>query len=339
MSTRDDRSRVPPNLDPDGHDARRPSEIPARGLKQVGKRLIAEVSDDRLLLVSAGITFFLLLAMVPALTALVSIYGLVADPASVREQMGLIEGLLPGGARDVLSEQLTRLSEQANTRLGLALALSIVLALWSANAGVKGMFEGMNVAYDEKEQRGFLRLTFVSLTFTVGLIALIVAALGVSVVLPLALERLGLGGGGSLAAQVGGIALLALVAFTVLAALYRWGPSRRPAQWQWITPGALIAGALGIIASGLFSWYVANFGSYDKTYGSLGAIIGFMTWAWIMVVCVMLGAEINAEMEHQTAADTTRGATRPMGSRGARMADTVAREDSGTGAGSVPESS
>ena len=316
---------------PLGRDASTPTEIPAPGWKEIAVRVYKEFSKDRVMLVAAGVTFYLLLAMVPAMTAFVSLYGLFADPATVQHHISFINDYMPGGGQEIVSEQLTRLSEQPNSGLGVALVVSLAIALWSANAGMKALFEAMNVAYDEAEKRGFIKLTLTSLAFTLGAIVLLLAIIGVVVVMPLIVESLGLGAMTELIVKIGSAIVLIVAALLALSALYRWGPSRSEAKWKWITPGAIVAVVIAMIGSLLFSWYVANFGSYNETYGSLGAIIGFMTWLWIMATFVITGGELNAEMEHQTRKDTTTGPEQPLGTRGAEMADTVAQGPHDTG--------
>jgi membrane protein len=310
---------------PDGHgrSATRPSEIPARGWKDVLWRVYQEIGDDRVLLVAAGVTFYLLLAFVPALAAFVSLYGFFADPATISEHMDMLQGLVPGGGMDIIEEQLKRLSEQGQTTLGVTSLISILISLWSANAGVKSLFEAMNVAYDEEEKRSFFKLNLVSLAFTIGTITVILLFLGAALVVPALLE--GLGESAELLIRVGSMVALAILLTVALAALYRWGPSRERAKWRWITPGAVVTIIVTIAASALFSWYVANFGSYNATYGSLGTVVGFMTWIWITMIILIAGAELNSETEHQTARDSTTGPARPMGARGAVMADRVGK--------------
>lgn len=286
-------------------------------------RVVSGFSDDQVLLVAAGVTFYLLLAMVPALTALVSVYGLVADPADVQRHLMSLQRLIPGGAQEVIGEQLNHLANQAGRQLGLALAGSVLVALWSANAATKSLFTAMNVAFDEKEHRGFVRLTLVSLGFTLGSFALTTGLMAGIFVLPNIASWLALTSVVNLLIKLGTAVALVAASLAILAALYRWGPSRTSAKWSWITPGAALAVAVAGIASTAFSWYIGHFGAYNKTYGSLGAIIGFMTWIWVMVSVVIAGAELNAEMEHQTARDTTTGREKSMGERGARMADTL----------------
>ena len=316
---------------PLGRDAAKPTQIPAPGWKEIAVRVYKEFSKDRVMLVAAGVTFYLLLAMVPAMTAFISVYGLFADPGTVQQHISFINDYMPSGGQEIVTDQLTRLSQQPSSGLGFALVISLAIALWSANAGMKALFEAMNVAYDETEKRSFVKLTLTSLAFTIGAIVLLLAIIGVVVVMPLIVETLGLGAMTELIVKVGSAVVLILAALLALSALYRWGPSRSEAQWKWITPGAVVAVAIAMVGSLLFSWYVANFGSYNETYGSLGAIIGFMTWLWIMNTFVITGGELNAEMEHQTREDTTTGPEQPLGTRGAEMADTVAQGPNDTG--------
>ena len=275
------------------------------------------------MLIAAGVTFYALLALVPALTAFVSLYGIFADPATLDRHMDLLEGLIPSGGLDIVRDQLRRLAEQGHTKLGLTSLVAFAIALWRANFGVKSMFEAMNVAYDEDEKRSYIRLTAVTLAFTLATFASILLLVALIVVLPTVFQLIGVGTAAQWAARAGGLVLMLMLTMAGPAALYRFGPSRHAAQLRWITPGAVLAMTVILITSGLFTWYVASFGSYDATYGSLGAIFGFMTWLWIAAIIVIVGAELNSEIEHQTRRDTTAGRPRPMGERGAVMADTI----------------
>ena len=316
----------PAAADPYGRDATYPGAIPWPGWREILVRVYREFSNDRVLMVGAGTTFYLLLAVVPTLSAAVSIYGLFADPSGVAGHLSLVEGWMPAEGRQILSEQLTRLASRQDAGLGFALITSLALALWSSNAGMKALFEAMNVAYGESERRGFVKLTLISLGFTAAAIVLGLSLLTVLVGLPLVVDALRLSDTlAGVALRVASGLVLIIAAMAMLAALYRWGPSREEARWRWITPGAIVAVTVGAIASIGFSIYLAHFGRYNETYGSLGAIIAFMTWLWILTVLVVTGAELNAELEHQTARDSTTGAEAPLGARGARMADTVAQ--------------
>jgi len=305
-----------------GRAAEKPTAIPAKGWMDVLWRTYEEFSRDRLMLVAAGVTFYVLLALFPAITAFISIYGLFNDPASVNDQLQNMAGVLPSGALQIIGEQMQRVTSQEDAKLGFGMVFGLGVALWSANAGMKTLFDAMNIVYDEEEKRGFVKLTLVTLAFTLGtLFALIVALVGV-VVLPIVFAFLHLGGLETWLLVLRWPILLVLVALG-LSLVYRIGPSRSAAKWRWIAPGSLLAATLWVVFSLLFSWYAQNFGSYDETYGSLGAAIGFMTWIWISTIVVLLGAEMNAELEHQTAIDSTTSPARPMGQRGASMADTL----------------
>jgi membrane protein len=306
-----------------GREAASPTEIPSRGWKDVLWRVYEEFGKDRVTSVAAGVTYFALLAIFPAIAALVSIYGLFADPATIEGHLNALGGILPSGALDILREQVTRIASQGGGTLGTSFAIGLALSLWSANAGMKAIFDALNIVYDEEEKRGFFALNLQSLAFTLGALVFILLALAGIVVLPVLLDLVGLGATLEWALTLGRWPILLLLIMAGLAVLYRYGPSRDRAGWKWVTPGGLAAAVLWVVGSMLFSWYVANFGSYNETYGSLGAVIGFMTWIWISSIIVLMGAEINAEVEHQTAHDTTGGPRQPMGRRGASMADTV----------------
>jgi membrane protein len=230
-------------------------------------------------------------------------------------------GILPGGAVDVIRDQLMRLTSQGSTSLGISFVIGIVISLWSANGGIKALFDALNAVYEEKENRSFIRLNAISMAFTIGMISFLLIAVVCVVALPIVLNYLP-GFIGSVLNVARWPVLLVLVALA-LSMIYRYGPSRREPRWRWITWGSAFAAMAWLAASALFSWYAANFGSFNKTYGSLGAVIGFMTWMWLSVIVILIGAKLNAETEHQTARETTTGPEKPLGSRGAKMADTV----------------
>ena len=305
-----------------GRAADSPEKIPAAGWWDILKRAYRDVGENRLMLVSAGVTFFVLLAIFPAIAALVSVYGLIADVSTINQQIESLRGILPSGGLDILSEQVKRVTEKGDTTLGLTALTGIALSVWSANGGVKHVFDALNLVYNERERRGFFKLNLVSLAFTAGALLFVVLALAGIVAVPVAIQTLGLSAEGWWLSLLRWPALFVVV-LGMLAVLYRYGPSRDAPRWRWVTPGGTLAAFLWLAGSLLFSWYVSNFGSYDKTYGSLGAAIGFMTWIWLSTTIVLLGAQINAETEHQTAEDTTVGAPKPLGSRDAKMADTV----------------
>lgn len=305
-----------------GRSARRPEQIPVPGWKDIVWRAWSEFNADNIPQVAGGVAFFGLLAIFPAMAAFVSLYGLVADVETARKQLRLLAGVLPGDALTLIGDQMVRLAEAKHAGLSVAFVIGLLLSIWSANAGMKAMFVGLNVAFEEKEKRNLIRLNLVSLAFTLGMIAFMLLALGAVIVIPAVFAFLGYDGG---ALPVLRWPLLLVCAVGLLAVLYRYGPSREPERWRWVTWGGALAALLWLAASLLFSLYVSNFAHYDRTYGSLGAVIAFMSWLWVSTICVLFGAEVNAEIEHQTAVDTTTGRPKPLGERGAHMADTLGK--------------
>ena len=306
-----------------GRQATSPQRIPWQGWKDILWRTYEKMNDNRLLAVAAGVVFYALLALFPAVTAFVSLYGLVADASTIDRHLSLASGILPSGAVDILHEQLTRLTSNRTSSLSFGFVFGLLFALWSANSGTKAVIDGLNVAYGETEKRSFIRLNLISLAFMLGAFLLLTLAVGAVVVTPIVLMHLGLGGvADTLVRLLRWPALLAFVIIS-LAILYRYGPSRREARWTWLSVGSAAAAIGWLVGSALFSWYIANFGTYDATYGSLGAAIGMMMWMWISMIVVLLGAQLNAEIEHQTAKDSTVGPDKPLGRRGALKADTI----------------
>jgi membrane protein len=256
------------------------------------------VAEDRVLAVAAGVTFYGLLAIFPAIGAIVSLYGLVADTASIRPTLDSLATLLPGGAVEIVGDQIDRVTAAGGGTLSFSFILSLAIAIWGANAGVKAVFDAINVAYGVREERSFFKLNLISLAFTAGAVAFALLALAAVVVLPVSLHYVGLDTALESVLRFGRWPLIWLVIALGLALLYRFGPTESlDPQWHWITWGSAGASLLWIAASALFSWYAANFGSYNKTYGSLGAAIGFMTWMWISAAVIIMGAELNAEIE------------------------------------------
>lgn len=306
-----------------GRHAASPFDLPWAGWKQVLGRVGHRFSSDRIVSFAAAVTFYSLLAIFPAIAALVAIYGMFTDPSQIGNQLSQMGGVLPGGAVDILRTEASRVASQSSGTLSGAFLIGLAISLWSANGGVKGMFDALNVAYSEEEKRSFMKLNAVSLTFTVCTIVFALLAVAVMIVLPYLLGGIGLGGTVQTLVAIGKWPVLLVVVALLLGLLYRFGPSRDHPEWRWLTPGSVFAAVVWLVASILFSWYAANFGSYNKTYGSLGAAVGFMVWIWISSIVVLTGALINAEAEHQTLRDTTVGRPEPLGQRGAAMADTV----------------
>ncbi len=308
-----------------GRYATTPSEMPVEGWKDILWRVQAEFFADRIMLIAAGATFYLLLALFPALAAFVALYGFVADPATIADHIAFLGSVLPSGGVELIRTQLQALATQDEAALSFAFIFGLLFALWSANGGIKTLFEALNVAYEETEKRSFVRLNLVSLLFTLGAIAIGILFIICVGIVPAVLAFAGLSGAEETLISLLRWPALILVSSAAISILYRYGPSRERAKWRWVTWGSVLASLAWLIASILFSWYLANFADYNATYGSLGAVIGFMLWTWISVVILLAGAELNAELEHQTARDSTTGPELPMGARGATMADTLGR--------------
>jgi membrane protein len=316
-----------------GRRARNPAQIPARGWADILWRAYRQIGDDRVLAVSAGVVFYLLLAMFPALTAFISLYGLFADTTTIGQNIAALAGVIPPAALGLIQEQITRITQTSNAALGLASIFGLLVALWSANAGMKAIIDALNVVYDEREKRGFFKLNLVSFAFTLGALGFLALALTSVVIVPLVMSWFGLQTmTGQLIAALRWPAIL-IVVVVAFALLYRFGPSRREAKWRWLSVGSVFAVIAWLAGSLLFSWYLSNFADYDAAYGSLGAAIGLMMWLWLSVIVILVGAELNSEMEHQIARDTTIGRPKPLGTRGATMADTLGESQGWRGAG------
>ncbi len=306
-----------------GRMAAAPSDVPPRGWKDIFLRVYKNISEHRVMAIAAGVTFYSLLAIFPAIAALVSLYGLFADAGTIAAHLDDLSGVLPGGALDVMRDQMTRVASQGQGALGLTFIISLLTSLWSANAGMKAFFDALNVIYGETEKRGIPTLNALSLVFTSVAIVFLLLALGAIIVLPAALQFAGIETTLHSFLPLLRWPALFIVVSLALAGLYRYGPSRARAKWHWISWGSAVAALVWLGVSFLFSWYTAHFSSYNATYGSLGAVIGFMVWIWLSVVVFLMGAELDAEMEHQTLHDTTTGKPQPLGARGAAVADTV----------------
>jgi membrane protein len=305
-----------------GRDAENPSELPARGWRDILLRTKREISADNLSVVAAGVAFYAFLAVVPSLAAVIAIYGLVSDPNQVSHQIAQLARALPQEVLPLLEQQMTRIASNTQAA-GWSAIVGFLLALYSSANATKALITGLNIAYGDRESRGFLRLTGIAFVLTIGGIVGAVLAIGVVAVLPAALQHLPLPQSAETWVNWLRWPLLIGAFMFGLAVMYRFGPSRHDAKWKWVSWGAAVAGLLWLAASGAFSLYVAKFGSYDKTYGSLGAVIVFMMWLYLSAFVVLLGAELNSEMERQTAKDTTRGPPKPMGRRQAHSADTL----------------
>lgn len=309
-----------------GRHATHPDQIPWRGWRQVVSRTYAEIISDRISLVAAGCAFYVTLALFPSITMLLSVYGLLFDPQTVEPQLQLIRELLPPAAFTLIAERVHTLVTQGKTTLGLSAVISTAIALWSSCTGTKSLLSALNVAYAEQERRSFLRFQATGLIMTLCGIFGAIVALAILIFLPVAIDFLGLDAHARVLFRVASFLLLITFVMVSLSMLYYFGPSRRSARWNWITPGSSIATLLWLIASILFSLYVGHIASYDASYGPLGAIAAVMMWFWVSAYAVLLGAELNAELELQTSEDTTTGPPKPIGQRGAFVADHVADE-------------
>ena len=324
------RRRQQPVIDGDGDGAHgrladAPHQIPAAAWRHIVLRVFGDISRDHVGLMAAGTAFYVLLALAPGFTALVALYGLAFDPAQVQAQVKAIEGVVPAEGRLLIAQQLTQVVRASSSTLGIGFVVSLALSIWSANSATSALMTSLTVVYGEREKRGLLVYYGTSLVLTVsgvvfGLLSLLLVA-----VIPAVLGLLPLGGFGQALVSVVRWPVLMLLFGAALAVVYRYGPSRREPRWIWVSWGAVAATLLWIAGSGLFSLYVGRFATYNRTYGSLGAVVVLLMWFWISAYVVLLGAEFNAEMEHQTMRDTTAPPRKPMGERGAYVADTVAR--------------
>ncbi len=304
-----------------GSDATHPGQIPFAGWKHVLRRVAAGFMQDRVMAEAAGVTFYALLALFPAIASFISIYGIITDASHLGDQLANLQGIVPAGGIDIIKDQVTALTSKSSKTLGFAAILGVLISLWSANSGIKSLFDALNVVYHEHEKRGFIRLTLISFCFTIGAIVFVMVALLVVVAVPVVLNFIGLGSFTGVLLKLARWPVMLLVLSFALAVIYRYGPSRTKARWQWVSWGSACAAVFWIVASLVFSFYVANFSTYNKTYGSLGAVVGFMTWIWISSIVVLMGAELNAELEQQTDRDSTIGPEKPKGERGAFKAD------------------
>jgi membrane protein len=309
-----------------GREASDPRQIPAPGWKDVLWRTYNAINEKNLFLVAGGVTYYVLLALFPALLSLVFIYGLVFDRAQVEKQVNAMAGLLPESARQLIATELHQIVTSSGGALSIGVVISLLFALWSASRGMSGMMSGLDIAYGEVDQRSFIRFNLIALALTLGLLVAGVVVIALVAVLPAVTTALqGSGGGGLFKWVVLILEWPVLMAFMMflLAVLYRYAPDRRAPQWLWASPGAIVGSLLWIIGSILFSIYVANFANYNATYGSLGAVIVLLTWLYLSAFVVLLGAQINAEIERQTKKDTTTDGGKPMGQRDAFAADTI----------------
>lgn len=308
-----------------GRKARHPTAIPLRGWLDIAVRIKDEVLEDNIGLIAAGVAFYALLALFPAIAAAVALAGLVTEPEWIVGELDELTDFVPTDATNIIIGQATAVAGSEQSGLGLAAIIGLALALYSSSRGMASLMTGLNITYDEKEKRGFFRFQFVKLGLTLFVIFGVMFAAAVSVVIPTILHFLGLPSGTDL--LIRGISWMTLfvLACMGLAFIYRKGPSRSDARWDWLAPGTVLAVVFWVIGSRAFGYYVQNFGSYNETFGTLGGAIVLMMWLWLSAYIVLLGAEVNAEIEAQTKVDTTTGPDAPMGRRGAVKADTLGK--------------
>ncbi|SMH36593.1 YihY/virulence factor BrkB family protein [Azospirillum agricola] len=312
-----------------GRAADSPGDIPKAGWLDILWRTWEEQSKDNVSMLAAGVAYYGLLAIFPAVAALVSIYGLVADPMVIEGQISQMAGLLPPDALSIISDQARKVASAPSQGLGLGVLFGLTLTLWSASRGTSSLVSALNVAYGEEERRSFIKLAALSLGLTLAGLLFIIVTLVMIVAVPAAIAIIGLqdtviGWAASLARWP----ILAVAIMLVLATLYRYAPDRREPKWRWVTWGSVVATVVWLLGSAGFSLYVSHFGSYNETYGSVGAVVVLLLWFNLTTYVVLLGAELNAEIEHQTARDTTKQNGRgekPMGQRDAYVADTVGK--------------
>ena len=312
------------DLNARGRDAETPEEIPKAGWWDIALRVKNELTRDNASFIASGVAFYLLIALVPTIGATVALYGLVADPGDVQSLITELGTVVPADALQLIEEQLVRITS-AETTAGFAAIFGALVALWGASKAIDAMMTSLNIAYDEKETRGFIKRKATGLALTLGLAIFMVIVISLLVGAPVMLEFVGLGKISEVIINILRWPLLFAVAVAAMSMLYRWGPSRATPKWRWLSWGSIIATGVWMIASAGFSIYATNFGSYTETYGTLGAVVLLLFWFYLTGFSIILGAEINAEMEHQTIVDTTTGSPEPMGERGAHVADELGK--------------
>jgi membrane protein len=306
-----------------GRGATSPLQMPWKGWRDIGMRVKDEWGDDNVGMAAAAVAFYSFLALIPALAALVSILGLVAQDGNPEEVIENLFGALPAEAQSLLSEQLETISAQSSSSLSFGLAVGVALSIWTASGAIGQLINTINIAYDEEETRSWFRRKAIALALTFGAIVYVAFAVFMVVALPRIIDASALGVGTRRILNILIWPGLALSFMGALAVLYRVGPDRSAARWRWVSVGSIFSVVAWVVVTLGFQFYVNQFGSYNETYGSLAGVIVALLWLWLTAVIVLLGAEINAEMEHQTAHDTTVGGDQPMGSRGAIKADTL----------------
>lgn len=308
------------------HEAERPHHIPFVGWLDIGKRVFSEIKSDHVQIVSAGVAFYFFLALFPTIVAAISVYSLVLEPSQIQEQISRLSTILPNQAFGMISDILQPVLKQSDKEIGWGLTISIAISLWSANKGTNALFEGVNIAYNEEDNRNFFKKNIITLIFTLGAVVLGLLSLLFIIFFPILIEKVGLPKQIEVLLGFSRWVVLGIILILSLSMVYKIAPNRSSPRFAWVSPGAVLGTTFWLVGSLLFSWYVKNFGSYDDLYGSFAAVIILMLWLFLTAFIVLMGAEVNSEIEHQTEYDTTVGEQKPMGERGAYHADHVARK-------------
>jgi membrane protein len=312
----------PPRKAKANRGARDPRQSPASGWKTILVRSWTEVNDNNIFLVAGGVTYTVLVALFPGLAALVSIYGLLLDPAQVERQVASLSDVLPPETAQMIGDQLHKLVTTSSNTLSISAAAALLFALYSASRGMSGMINALDIAYQQKETRGFFKLNFLAIGLTLVVLVGGTFTIALVGVLPVVVQWVGLGSLAKWVLLILEWPLLIAVVMTGLAVLYHFAPDRKMARWRWISPGAIVATLLWILGSIGFTVYVTHFSSYDKTYGSLGGVVVMLTWLWLSAFVALFGAVINAQTEQQATADTQAGSSRSARLTGRVAADT-----------------
>lgn len=291
-----------------GHGARTPLQIPPRGWFDIGKSVFVKIGDDNVSLIAAGIAFYGLLAVFPGIAACMAIAGLVTEPSMIVDQMERYGQLLPQQAAQIIIAQATEVAGSRGGGLGLAALLGVLIAIYSSSKGIRSMITGLNIAFDVRERRNFFMQYALTFLMTLMLIVGLLVAIASTVVLPAVFAVLPFPGKTEAIISLLRWPILAGFAIFGLSLIYRYGPNREKTRWRWITPGAVLACLLWVGGSILFSFYVSHFGSYNETFGSLGGVVILLMWLWLSAFIILLGAEIDAEME-------SHAKTEPAGNR------------------------
>jgi membrane protein len=315
-------------VDPKGHQARSPAEMPAPAWKDIVARTYKRVWDDNVGLVAAGVAFYGFFALLSLLGLIVLAYGFVADPATVIEHMWSLTAVLPSDVAKIIGDQLMTSVEASKGTKGIGILVAFLVATYGGTNGAAAVITALNIAYEEKEKRSLLRFYLLAVGMTLGALVVALCALAGTAalaflqhILPRAPHE------AVIAGRFAGYLLLVLFAALIASVLYRFGPSREDAKWKWITPGSAFVAVTWLLLTIAFSFYVGHFTNYRASYGSLGAVVALLTWVYLSAYAFIIGAELNSEIEHQTAKDSTTGSPEPMGQRGAWAADNVASDD------------